>query len=72
VRAVASERRSQAQNRGLALDRLRERIAAALHVEPPRVATRPTAASRQRRVDEKRRLGERKRERRRPLRNGDD
>jgi ribosome-associated protein len=72
VRAVASDRRSQAQNRALALERLRERIAAALHVEAPRVATRPTAASRQRRVDDKRRQGDRKRERRRPLRNGDD
>jgi ribosome-associated protein len=72
VRAVASDRRSQTQNRALALERLRDRIANALHVEAPRVATRPTVASRRRRVDEKRRQAERKRERRRPLRNGDD
>jgi ribosome-associated protein len=72
VRAVASDRRSQAQNRALALDRLRDRLAAALHVEPPRVATRPTAASRERRVDAKRRQAARKRDRRRPSRNGDD
>jgi ribosome-associated protein len=72
VRVVASDRRSQAQNRVLALERLRDRIAAALHVEAPRVATRPTAAARKRRVDAKRRQGERKRDRRRPLRNGDD
>jgi ribosome-associated protein len=72
VRAVASDRRSQSQNRALALERLRDRLAAALHVEAPRVATRPTAASRRRRVDDKRRQGERKRDRRRPLRNGDD
>ena len=39
VRVVASERRSQLQNRELAIERLRERLAAALHVDPPRVAT---------------------------------
>jgi ribosome-associated protein len=72
VRVVASDRRSQAQNRALALDRMRDRLAAALHVEPPRVPTRPTAASRVRRVETKRRQGERKRNRRRPRRNGDD
>jgi ribosome-associated protein len=72
VRAVASDRRSQSQNRTLALERLRERIADALHIEAPCVATRPTMASRKRRVDEKRRQGERKRDRRRPTRNGDD
>ena len=72
VRVVASERRSQAQNRALALERLRDRIAAALHVERPRVATRPTKASQTRRVEAKRRQSERKRERRRPARNGDD
>jgi ribosome-associated protein len=72
VRVVASDRRSQAQNRALALDRMRERLAAALHVERPRVPTRPTAASRVRRVETKRRQGERKRNRRRPRHNGDD
>ena len=45
VRVVASERRSQLQNRELALERLRDRIANALHIEPPRVATRPSRAS---------------------------
>jgi ribosome-associated protein len=72
VRVVASDRRSQAQNRALALERMRERLAAALHIEPPRVPTRPTKASRVRRVDEKRRQGERKRNRQQPRRNGDD
>jgi ribosome-associated protein len=66
VRVVASERRSQLQNRELALERLRDRIANALHVEPPRVATRPSRASKRARIEQKRRQGERKRERRTP------
>jgi ribosome-associated protein len=66
VRVVASERRSQLQNRELALERLRERIANALHIEPPRVATRPSRASKRARVEQKRRQGERKRTRRTP------
>jgi ribosome-associated protein len=72
VRVVASDRRSQAQNRVLALERLRERLADALHVERPRVPTRPSHAARAHRVDAKRRQGERKRNRQRPHRNGDD
>jgi ribosome-associated protein len=66
VRVTASERRSQHQNRELALERLRERLASALRVEVPRHATRPTRAAKQRRVDEKRRHGDVKRGRRRP------
>jgi ribosome-associated protein len=66
VRIVASERRSQLQNRELALERLRERLANALHVEPPRVATRPSRTAKRKRVEEKRRVGERKRTRRAP------
>ncbi len=66
VRVVASERRSQLQNRELALERLRDRIANALHIEPPRVATRPSRASKRARVEQKRRQGERKRTRRTP------
>jgi ribosome-associated protein len=66
VRIVASERRSQLQNRELALERLRERLAAALHVDPPRVATRPSRSSQRARVEQKRRQGERKRTRRAP------
>ena len=66
VRVVASKRRSQLQNRELALERLRDRIANALHVEPPRVATRPSRASKRARVEQKRRQGERKRTRRTP------
>jgi ribosome-associated protein len=72
VRVVASDRRSQAQNRALALERLRARLADALHVEPPRVATRPTKASKVRRVEEKRRQAQRKQQRRRPVGRDDE
>src|SRR5580700_5411731 len=47
VTAVAQDARSQARNRQLALERLRERLAAALRTPPPRTPTRPTAGSRQ-------------------------
>jgi ribosome-associated protein len=70
VRIVVTERRSQARNRELARERLRERLANALHVEPPRVATRPSRASQRERVESKRRRGERKRARKSPR--GDD
>jgi ribosome-associated protein len=66
VRATASERRSQHQNRELALERLRSRIAEALHIDRPRVATRPSRAAKARRVERKRRHGERKQLRGRP------
>jgi ribosome-associated protein len=66
VVAVAQDARSQARNRELALQRLAERIAQALIVPKRRRATRPTAASRERRLTSKRRDAQRKRERRRP------
>jgi ribosome-associated protein len=65
VTAVAQDARSQARNRELALERLAQRLAAALHVPRPRTKTRPTAASRRARLDAKRRRGEVKRARRR-------
>ena len=66
VTAVAQDARSQARNRELALERLAEKLAAALRVPRARRATKPTRASRQKRLDEKRRAAERKRDRRRP------
>jgi ribosome-associated protein len=66
VRAVAQDARSQARNRELALERLRERLARALHVPRSRHATRPTRASRVRREQSKRRQSQRKADRRRP------
>jgi ribosome-associated protein len=64
--AIAQDERSQARNRELALARLGERLGAALAVPKRRRATRPTAASRERRLAVKRRGTERKRERRPP------
>jgi ribosome-associated protein len=66
VVAIAQDGRSQARNRELALTRLSERLARALVVPKRRRATRPTAASRERRLAAKRRGAERKRERRPP------
>ena len=64
--AIAQDARSQARNRELALARLSERLERALAVPRKRRATRPTAASRERRLAAKRRGTERKRERRPP------
>ncbi len=66
VVAIAQDQRSQARNRELALARLSARLAGALAVPKRRRATRPTAASRERRLAAKRRASERKRERRPP------
>jgi ribosome-associated protein len=66
VTASAQDTRSQLRNRELALERLGDRLAAALEVPRPRRATRPTTASRRKRVEGKRRRSEIKRARRRP------
>jgi ribosome-associated protein len=66
VVAIAQDARSQGRNRELALARLAERLERALAVPRSRRATRPTAASRERRLADKRRATERKRERRPP------
>ncbi|MCC6931498.1 MAG: aminoacyl-tRNA hydrolase [Gemmatimonadaceae bacterium] len=64
VRVVASDTRSQRQNRELAETRLAELVRRALHVPRKRKATRPTRASQERRLDEKRRSSEKKSARR--------
>ncbi len=66
IRVVASDERSQARNRAIALERLRVRLAEGLRVDPPRRPTRPTAGSTRRRLDDKRRRGDLKRSRRAP------
>jgi protein subunit release factor B len=66
LRAQASERRSQSQNRQEALRRLAEKIAARRRRRRRRIPTRKTAAVREREKDEKRRRSEKKRARRRP------
>src|SRR5213078_184306 len=55
IRAVAQDERSQWRNRELAVQRVVEQLREALRVERRRVATKPTAASVERRLDEKRR-----------------
>jgi protein subunit release factor B len=57
---TATERRSQAQNRGAALRRLRARLAALAREPRVRRPTAPTRASKERRLAEKRRRAERK------------
>jgi ribosome-associated protein len=66
VTAIAQNARSQARNRELALERLRERLAVGLRRRKRRRPTKPPPAARERRLQEKRRTSERKRERRRP------
>ena len=65
VRVVTDDHRSQARNRALALERLSERLAAGLKVDPPRRPTKPSRASVQRRLDAKARQSARKADRRR-------
>ena len=65
VRVVASDRRSQSQNRDAAAERLAVLVRQALVVPRKRRPTRPTRASREQRLADKRRRGERKRDRRR-------
>jgi protein subunit release factor B len=64
VAVTATERRSQAQNRGAAVARLRERLAGLARRPKPRHATKPTRGSKERRLAEKKRRGERKASRR--------
>ena len=66
VTAVAQDARGQARNRELALQRLAEKLAAALRVQRRRRPTRPSRSARKRRLEQKRQTGERKRGRRRP------
>ena len=65
VRVVASDRRSQLQNRTAAEERLVALLRKALLVPKPRRATKPTRGSRERRLNEKKQRGERKKNRRR-------
>jgi ribosome-associated protein len=66
LRAVAQDERSQLRNRELALERLVEKLRAALRVERRRKPTKPGAAARERRLEDKRRRSELKRLRRSP------
>jgi ribosome-associated protein len=66
LRAVAQDERSQTRNRELAVERLAATLREALRVERRRVATKPSAAARERRLEQKRRRSETKRLRRSP------
>ena len=67
VTAIAQDARSQARNRELALERLREKLTAGLRRPKPRRPTKPSREARERRLEQKRRASQRKRQRRRPL-----
>jgi ribosome-associated protein len=56
----ATERRSQVQNKGVALDRLREGLRALTFVPKVRRATKPSAGSKRRRLEGKKRTSEKK------------
>ena len=66
VRVAVRSERSQLRNREIALERLRDRLAAALRIDPERHPTTPSRAARRRRVEAKRRRGDTKRLRGRP------
>jgi ribosome-associated protein len=66
VRAVAQDERSQLRNRERAVERLVEKLRAALAVPRRRVPTSPPAAARERRLESKRRRSTTKRLRRPP------
>jgi ribosome-associated protein len=70
VRVVASDTRSQTQNRALAEERLAAFVARALVVPKVRRATKPSRGAKAARLDEKRKAGEKKASRR--LRPSDD
>ncbi|ABC83176.1 peptide chain release factor family protein [Anaeromyxobacter dehalogenans] len=64
ITVTATERRSQLQNRGAALERLRARLQPLAHRPKPRRPTKPTRGAKERRLTEKKRRGERKASRR--------
>jgi ribosome-associated protein len=61
LRAIAQDERSQLRNRELAIERLVASLREALRVPRRRVATKPSAASKQRRLEAKRRRSQVKR-----------
>ena len=60
IRVVASDRRSQRQNRESAEERLAELVRKALVIPKKRRATKPSRASKERRISEKKKRGETK------------
>ena len=66
LRAIAQDERSQLRNRELAIERLVEKLRAALAVPRRRVPTKPTRAAKERRLESKRRRSKTKGLRRPP------
>ncbi len=66
VTAIAQDARSQARNRDLALERLEEKLGAALQVPKVRRPTRPSRSAKQKRLTGKKIRSETKRNRRPP------
>ena len=66
LRAVAQDERSQLRNRELAIERLVASLRETLKVPRRRVATKPSAASKQRRQEAKKRRSQTKQLRRPP------
>jgi ribosome-associated protein len=66
VRIVVDDERSQLRNRTLADQRLVARVASALHVDPPRRATKPSRGAKERRLKSKKQRSETKANRRPP------
>jgi protein subunit release factor B len=60
VMAVGQETRSQAQNKALALERLKEKLARRRHRPKPRVKTRRSRSSQERRLNWKKKHGAKK------------
>ncbi len=60
VSVEGKDERSRTQNLRIALQRLREKLARRAYRPPPRHATRPTRASKQRRLEQKKRASRKK------------
>ncbi len=60
VTVEGKDERSRTQNLRIALARLRDKLQRRAYRPPPRKATRPSRAAKQRRVDEKKRQGAKK------------
>src|SRR5262245_2014961 len=66
ITVTATERRSQRQNLDMAYERIAAKLDELQREEVPRVATQPTAGSKERRLEEKRRASNIKRQRSAP------
>ena len=64
ITRIATESRSQARNREMALERVWKELERRARKPKPRKATKPTRAAREKRLDVKRRESEKKRSRR--------